>query len=194
MSELRERRHAETKKAIVDAAFRLFERHGFADTIIEDIADEAGISRSTFYRRYASKEEIVLEVPVSWLAAWDEAIAAAPIDAPLGDAMAIGCMAVAKEIDRDPSRVLAAYRALEESPALRSSGVASHDWLKRMLTLVETAEPSLARFEALTIAGAYMGAIDTMMLAWAESGGTSSVLNATARVLDLLDPILPTHS
>jgi AcrR family transcriptional regulator len=194
MSKLRERRHAETKKAIVDAAFRLFERHGFAATIIEDIADEAGVSRSTFYRRYASKEEIVLEVPVSWLAAWDEGIGAAARDATLGEVMAIGCSAVATEIDRDQSRVLAAYRALEESPALRSSGVASNDWLGRMVVLVETAEPSLERFDALTIAGAYMGAIDTMMLAWADSGGTSSVSDATDKVLDVLAPILPNRS
>jgi len=192
MSGLRERRHAETKQAIVDAAFTLFEKHGFSGTIMEQIAEHAGVSRSTLYRRYSNKEEIVLDVPRSWLAAWDAAIEALGPDESLLDAMAAGCYAVADEIDGSTERVLAAYAALSESPTLQSSGAASADWLSRMVDLVLERSADIDRFDATVIAGAYMGSIDTMMASWAASGGSTSVRDATDRVLDHLAPILKT--
>jgi len=186
VSGLRERRHAETRQAIADAAFALFHRHGFSDTVMEHIAEHAGVSRSTLYRRYRSKEDIVLEVPRAWLGAWDRAIDELADEATLAEAMAVGCRAVAAEIDASADRVLLAYAALSESPTLQSSGVASRDWLERIAALVHEKKPELDRFDALTIAGAHLGAIDTMMLAWAASGGDHSVVEATDRVLERL--------
>ena len=136
MSGLRERRHAETRQAIVDAAFTLFDKHGFSDTVMDHIAEHAGVSRSTLYRRYRSKEDIVLDVPRGWLAAWDDAIEALPQDVELVEAIAAGCNAVANEIDSSTDRVLAAYAALAESPTLQSSGPANAEWLERFEQLL----------------------------------------------------------
>jgi len=44
---------------IVDAAFRLFATRGYEATAVEDIAAEAGISRSTFFRSFGSKEAVI---------------------------------------------------------------------------------------------------------------------------------------
>jgi len=191
MTGLRERRHAETKQAIVDAAFALFERHGFSGTIMEHIAEHAGVSRSTLYRRYSNKEEIVLEVPRSWLAAWDGAVDALSEEDSLVDAMSAGCYAVADEIDASRERVLAAYAALSESPTLQSSGAANADWIDRMVDLIESRSVDIDHFDALVIAGACMGAIDAMMAGWASSGGTTSVRDLTGRVIERMAPVLP---
>lgn len=191
MAGLRERRHAETKQAIVDAAFTLFERHGFSSTLMDDIAEHAGVSRSTLYRRYRSKDEIVLEVPLSWLAAWDEAIDSLEPEVPLDEAMSIGCEAVAATIDAESDRVLAAYAALAESPTLQASGASNRDWLERIAALLTSRSSDLDEPESLIIAGAYMGAIDMMMFAWAQAGGTTSAEEATTAVLKRLAPILP---
>ena len=53
----------EAREAILDATDRLFERYGFRKTTIEDIAQEAGVSRGTVYLYFKNKEEIAL----SWL-------------------------------------------------------------------------------------------------------------------------------
>ena len=190
MSGLRERRHAETREAIVNAAFTLFERHGFSGTLMEHIAEHAGISRSTLYRRYGNKEEIVLEVPRTWLAAWDETIAELDTDIPLRDAVTAGCYAVADTIDAAPERVIAAYAALAESPTLQMSGAASAYWLDRIADLVESRGEDIDRFDAMVIAGACMGAIDMMMATWASSGGTTLVRDETSRVIERIAPIL----
>ena len=191
MTSLRARRHAETRQAIFDAAFALFERHGFSDTAMEQIAEHAGVSRSTLYRRYANKEDIVLEVPRQWLAAWDETVAAQDPDASLAETMAAGCLAVANVIDSSQTLVLSAYRALAESPNLQASGATNQDWLDRIVDLITDHTSELDHEAAAIIAGAYMGAIDTMMQQWAMAGGKSSVVDATGRVIARLAPILP---
>lgn len=105
--------------------------------------------------------------------------------------MAVGCLAVANDIDESRALVLAAYRALSESPTLQSSGAANTDWIERMVELVGSKAPELDDVDAVTIAGAHMGAIDSMMARWAGAGGTTSVVDETSRVLDWLAPILP---
>lgn len=190
MSGLRERRHAETKQAILDAAFTLFDRHGFGGTAMDNIAERAGVSRSTLYRRYANKEDIVLEVPRRWLEAWDIAMGDLDSDSPLGEAVSVGCLAVASEIDSSSGRVLAAYAALNESPSLQSSGAATSEWIERFVALIVQRAPEVEHLEATVIAGAYVGAIDTMMSNWASAGGTGSVEVATTQLLDCLAPIL----
>jgi len=44
---------------IAGAAFRLFAERGYEETSVDDIATEAGVSRSTFFRVYGSKEAVV---------------------------------------------------------------------------------------------------------------------------------------
>jgi AcrR family transcriptional regulator len=83
MAELQARRHAETKDDIVAAALTLFDEYGFGQVTMEDIAQAAGVSRRTVYRRFPTKDHIVLAVPKRWLAAWDAAVAALPDAAPI---------------------------------------------------------------------------------------------------------------
>lgn len=50
------------KKQIIDAAHRLFIEKGFALTSIQDILDDAGIAKGTFYNYFASKSECLLAI------------------------------------------------------------------------------------------------------------------------------------
>ncbi|WP_429932746.1 TetR family transcriptional regulator [Agrobacterium vitis] len=57
----RERKKQELRQALVDAAYELFEKLGFDQTRIEDITDKVDVSTRTFFRYFASKEEVVLD-------------------------------------------------------------------------------------------------------------------------------------
>lgn len=50
----------QTRGRIVDQALELFERRGYAETTLRDIADGAGISIGLTYRYFRRKEELVL--------------------------------------------------------------------------------------------------------------------------------------
>jgi AcrR family transcriptional regulator len=49
-------------KAILDAAVTEFERHGFRRVALDDVARRAGVSRTTIYRRFANRDELVAAV------------------------------------------------------------------------------------------------------------------------------------
>lgn len=68
----------DTKAALVDAALRLFARHGFSGTSIRAIAREVGLSESVLYAHFPSKQaiyEAATAVAGPWVAlvALDEA-------------------------------------------------------------------------------------------------------------------------
>jgi AcrR family transcriptional regulator len=62
LSGLRERQKAERRQAISKAAVELFERQGFQNTTIEQIASQAGVSAPTVFKYFGNKQEIILEI------------------------------------------------------------------------------------------------------------------------------------
>jgi AcrR family transcriptional regulator len=57
---LRERKKAKTRAAIQQHALRLFRAQGYAATTVEQIAEAAEVSPSTFFRYFPTKEDVVL--------------------------------------------------------------------------------------------------------------------------------------
>ncbi len=57
---VRERKKVQTRLAIRREAFRLFEKQGYANTTIDQIADAADVSPRTFYRYFRVKEALLL--------------------------------------------------------------------------------------------------------------------------------------
>lgn len=45
---------------LIDAAMRVFYRHGFHASSLDDILEEGGISRPTLYNHFKSKDELIL--------------------------------------------------------------------------------------------------------------------------------------
>jgi AcrR family transcriptional regulator len=57
---LRERKKARTRAAIQAAALYLIERQGYHATTVDQIAERAEVSQSTFFRYFPTKEDVVL--------------------------------------------------------------------------------------------------------------------------------------
>src|SRR3712207_4563900 len=58
---LRDNKKTRTRAALRAAAFHLFRTKGFDRTTVDEIAAEAGVSRTTFFRYFPTKEAVVFD-------------------------------------------------------------------------------------------------------------------------------------
>jgi AcrR family transcriptional regulator len=117
---LRERKKLRTREAITAAALRLFAERGFDGTTVEDIATAADVSRRTFFRYFARKEDVLVGWKQQMAAELQHALAARPADeAPL-DAVHGALAAVARQYKEDPELTLGLVRLFERAPALHA--------------------------------------------------------------------------
>jgi AcrR family transcriptional regulator len=59
---LRERKKARLRQQIIDTSIRLFRKHGYEKTRVEDIVQILEISQPTFFRYFPSKDAVLREV------------------------------------------------------------------------------------------------------------------------------------
>ena len=72
------RRGEQTRRAIIDAARRVFERDGYLDVGVADIVAEAGVARGSFYTYFPAKIDVFRVVADEVAAVMDEALSAHP--------------------------------------------------------------------------------------------------------------------
>lgn len=58
----RERQKQERERRILSAARRLFDRKGYANTSMEEVADRAGLAVGTLYNYFSSKDQLLLAI------------------------------------------------------------------------------------------------------------------------------------
>jgi len=109
---------------IVDAAFALFEQQGYARTSVDEIAARAGVSRSSFFRQYGSKESVIFPDHDALLRAVEERLAASTDQSAIGavsDAVRLVLFHYVAEGDWARQR----YKLTSTVPALRERELVS---------------------------------------------------------------------
>ena len=114
-----------------DAALRLLARQGFEETTVDQLAAAAGVSRRTFFRYFASKEDVVISF-LSLLGAEIVAeIEARPAAEPPAVAIREAVKAIAAEdLAENREKSVALIRHTQEVPALRARFAETQDLLR----------------------------------------------------------------
>ena len=116
---LRERKKLRARRALADAALRLFTDNGFDETTLEQLADEAEVSKSTFFRAFPAKEAAGIEAETElWsacLSALEDGELSGPVLASLHRTLAAATAGLDPGWDE---RYLATRRLIAAEPAL----------------------------------------------------------------------------
>ncbi|HEV2034756.1 MAG TPA: TetR family transcriptional regulator [Candidatus Dormibacteraeota bacterium] len=115
---LRERKKLKTKEAIQREAMRLFQEQGYEETTIEEIAQAAEISPSTFFNYFPTKEDVVLYDRYDPIIA--SLMLSRPSDEPPSVVMKRAFEALALMLERDRDVIVARATLALQVPALRA--------------------------------------------------------------------------
>lgn len=177
----------------VDAAFHLFDERGFDSTTVDQIAERAGISRSTFFRMFASKEDVIFPDHDEMHARIRARLAAAGPDA--------GFLAVAEATRMVLDHFLdegelarSRYRLTRTVPALRDREIAGmHGYQKVFRDFIRTWLPEGAGSELRSelMANAVVTAHNVVLRRWLRDltpEPYAELDRAIREVIDLFEP------
>ncbi|MEU1081765.1 TetR family transcriptional regulator [Streptomyces sp. NPDC005908] len=201
---LRERKKQRTRDALVRAALELIATRGYDGTTVDDIAAAVDVSQRTFFRYFASKEEVALFVPRLAESQIADAVRARPRDeAPL-EVLRRAVLDSWDAINEAVGRLvplelhMRVYRVIESTPAL----LAAH--LRRAAELEEELAGIIAEREGLDVdadprprilVAAFGGVIRVAERRWSAGNDLSTeALRDLMRIcLDHVGPALATN-
>ncbi|MFT4628381.1 MAG: AcrR family transcriptional regulator [Myxococcota bacterium] len=179
--DLRTRHRRTTRTLIAEAAAEAFARDGFDAVTIDAVAVDAGVSRRTVFRYFATKEDLFFAGRAERLAAFEASLAG---DGPpwprVRDAL-LG-MAAAYLADRDA--VLAEHLAVAATRSLSAADLAMDQrWEAAIAKALEPRGLEVAD----QLAGALMGIIRAVLTQWYATGASTDLVAGGRRALSRLE-------
>ncbi|MFF5204911.1 TetR/AcrR family transcriptional regulator [Streptosporangium sp. NPDC000396] len=189
---LRDRKRARTRQALVDAATELFERNGYDETTVADIAAAADIGTRTFFSYFASKEELLFPESDARVRAVLEAVASRGPDERPAEVLLRALRKVGEDSDEMASRLAALrLRFVRTVPAVRGRALqiqsdAQHEISRHLATAFpeELDEVSAAALTGAFI-GAVTGALQVLLDDPEQLGDPAAVQAAVRRATDM---------
>ncbi len=175
---LRERKKRLAQATIEEAALRLFQQHGYEQTSIQDIADAVMMSPRTFFRYFASKEEILFSPTQALLSDGIEYIQSlSPAEKPL-PALTATFLHIASLYEQRKDTFMIRYQVAKNTPQLASMYLYS-------LMMMEPAisDAFCSHLETVTnpqdirlLVAIYMAVLRVVLETWLEQGATGDIV------------------
>jgi TetR/AcrR family transcriptional regulator, regulator of mycofactocin system len=121
---LRERHRLRTEAALEHAGLRLFAERGFDIVTVDDVAARADVSRRTFFRYFASKEDVLLSDHPRRLAHLRRALAGRPHEESALTALRHAILSMAGGYEEERQRLLDRARIMARTPSLHARSLA----------------------------------------------------------------------
>ncbi|MEV7806562.1 TetR family transcriptional regulator [Microbispora sp. NPDC088329] len=192
VTSLRERKKAKTRRTIQEEAMRLFAEQGYDATTVEQIAEAAEVSPSTFFRYFPTKEDVVTQDDYDPILL--EAIKAQPADLPPLTALRAAFRSALESMGAEElDRMLARTKLSASVPALRARTVeglyATIDVLAGAVAERAGRDPRSPAVR--TLVGAVMGIMLPALFTWVEQDGRTPLPVLLDEALGYLEAGLP---
>ncbi|WP_079109966.1 TetR family transcriptional regulator [Streptomyces roseifaciens] len=191
-----ERKRRLVSNELTEAALQLLASKGFDAVTIDEIATTAGVSKRTFFRYFASKEDVVVQFLADMGAGMRAELAARSADerpsAALRSAVAVPIAACTDHADH-ADRALRVVQLILRTPALHARFLERQaqwrDDLAAELTHRLGLDPDTDLYPRLA-AGMALNAFDTVLHRWSESDGGEDPTELIDRAFAVIAPAL----
>ena len=112
--------------SIAATALALFDKKGFDGVTIDEIASASGISRRSFFRYFATKEDIVVSGHAAFGERIIEMVMARPKDEDVWVSLRRGYDVLVDNVDRDPEGAARTMRVINATASLRAHTLEKH--------------------------------------------------------------------
>lgn len=172
-----------TRIRLIKAALELFEERGYDDTSVKQIAERAGVTKTTFFRQFADKREVLSAGQEEHSVLLAEAIASTPATATPLQAVQTALMALAgtfplarRPVAARVQAVTASHDELRERAGLKYAG-----YVRAMRTaLIDRGVPDTT---AAVAADLGLLAFRTAFQRWTDSQDDSSLVELVGAAL-----------
>lgn len=187
---LRERQRNALRADIQQAALRMFAAQGFDNVTTEAIAEEVGISPSTFFRHVPSKEYLLLGATQRGRAQIVANFHARPLDEDIADSIAAAILARTSQFVNDDETVELWRRAMASAPAeLRRASLLNREDCDELIGAVALRldeKVTSADMRAGVLVRAAVAAVEYAYEWWLTYDQTESLHTLTERALQMV--------
>ena len=169
---------------LLESALELFEQQGYDDTGVAEIAERAGLTKTTFFRHFSDKREVLFAGQELHCQLLSDAVADAPAQATPLEAVGAALHALASTLPSDRHAfavrvqgVIDEHSDLQERAALKRAGY---------LAAISTALRERSVPETTTAVAADLGllAFHTAYTRWVKGPSGASLTDLTREALD----------
>ena len=190
---VRERTRRAVRGELAQLAVNLFVEKGYDETTIDDLAAAAGMSKRTFFRYFASKEELVMGKYEFFGQQLAEDLAARPVDEPLWVSLRQIFGRVADHVENDARRAesVAMEKIVRDHPTLNASYL---ERVSRMQELVldeartRTGWPDPADPRPAAIVGAAFSCLIAAWTTWLTTNQAQPFGDLLDQAMDAIQP------
>jgi AcrR family transcriptional regulator len=194
----REAHKQATRQALTAAARAMFAERGYDRTTVRDIADAARVTERTFFRYFASKEDLVLGELIDLMPELADRIAGQPADVPIMRAIRDALLAMAAA-DTGPGPGL----VFSGPPLLRQQRINGRLVMIIESGLADGVERRIGpaggtRFQAEVLARVAIAALRSCLIAVHQRGGPApgratdpTLLQLVDEAFTMLEPVTP---
>ncbi|MFG3697611.1 TetR family transcriptional regulator [Micromonospora sp. NPDC047620] len=178
---------------LTEAALQLLALKGFDAVTIDEIAATAGVSRRTFFRYFASKEDVVVQFLTGMGADIQAELAARPAqESPSGALRHAVWVPIAACADH-PDRALRVVQLILRTPALLARFLERQaQWRDNLAAVLGSRlglDPDTDLYPQLAV-GMALSAFDAVLQRWSDSDGAEDPADLTDRAFAVIAPAL----